>query len=207
MSNKQLNALYVIGLVVGAVVRGIYTKRYRNKDYKEERHTSLLEWSLMLLWGVSSQVIPIVYMRSKCLKAADYCLPKKTSRWTGIAGACAYTAGIWLLWRSHADLGRSWTPTLAIREKHELVTDGVYRYMRHPMYAAHLLWGIAQALLLQNWIAGFAGLATLVPVYLMRVDREEQMMLEYFGDDYAQYMNRTGRLFPRLPVRSIGLGG
>jgi len=58
-------------------------------------------------------------------------------------GAVTFAVALWLLWRSHADLGRSWMGTLAIKEKHALVTQGVYRHIRHPMYAAHWLWGIA----------------------------------------------------------------
>jgi len=66
------------------------------------------------------------------------------------------------------------------------------------MYAAHLLWGIAQALLLQNWIAGLSMLVFFLPVYLYRVPHEEQMMLEHFGEEYRSYMNRTGRIIPRV---------
>jgi len=66
------------------------------------------------------------------------------------------------------------------------------------MYAAHLLWGIAQVLLLQNWIAGFAMLATSLPLYLVRIPREEQMMLEHFGEEYHLYMSQTGRVIPLL---------
>ncbi len=87
---------------------------------------------------------------------------------------------------------------MEIREEHTLVTRGIYKYMRHPMYSAHFLWAIAQALLLQNWIAGPAFLVTSVPLYLFRVPVEERMMLERFGEEYRLYMNRTGRMFPRL---------
>jgi protein-S-isoprenylcysteine O-methyltransferase Ste14 len=66
------------------------------------------------------------------------------------------------------------------------------------MYAAHLLWGFAQALLLQNWIAGLAMLMFFLPVYLYRVPREEQMMIEHFGEEYRLYMSRSGRIIPRL---------
>jgi protein-S-isoprenylcysteine O-methyltransferase Ste14 len=59
-------------------------------------------------------------------------------------------------------------------------------------------WGFAQALLLQNWIAGLSMLVFFLPVYLYRVPREEQMMLEHFGEEYRSYMNRTGRIIPRL---------
>ena len=60
------------------------------------------------------------------------------------------------------------------------------------------LWGVAQALLLQNWVAGLAGLALFTPLYVLRVPREEQMMLDRFGAEYRSYMNRTGRVVPQL---------
>ena len=75
---------------------------------------------------------------------------------------------------------------------------GVYRYIRHPIYAVVWLSSIAQALLLQNWIAGLAGLIFFLPVYLVRVPREEQMMLDHFGQEYQTYLEHTGRIFPKL---------
>ena len=70
------------------------------------------------------------------------------------------------------------------------------------MYTAHFLWSMAQVLLLQNWIAGWSFLVTLLPLYLARVKAEEQMMLDEFGDQYRSYMKKTGRL---LPARKIPL--
>ena len=70
--------------------------------------------------------------------------------------------------------GENWSPDLEIREQHTLVTEGVYRHIRHPMYAAHWLWGLGQALLLQNWIAGPSTLVALLPMYLVRVPRRSR---------------------------------
>ena len=64
------------------------------------------------------------------------------------------------------------------------------------MYSAFWLWAIAQALLLPNWVAGFAGLVGFGTLYFGRVAREERMMLQTFGDSYREYMARTGRVFP-----------
>jgi protein-S-isoprenylcysteine O-methyltransferase Ste14 len=125
-------------------------------------------------------------------------LPPEAQRSVGGVGAILMTLAIWLFWRSHADLGRNWSPSLQLREGHELVTEGVYRHIRHPMYASEWLWSIAQALMLQNWVAGWAGLALFTPLYVLRVPREEQMMLDQFGEEYRAYMNRTGRIVPQL---------
>jgi protein-S-isoprenylcysteine O-methyltransferase Ste14 len=67
------------------------------------------------------------------------------------------------------------------------------------MYASEWLWGIAQALLLQNWVAGWASLALFTPLYGWRMPREERMMLDRFGEEYRAYINRTSRVVPRLP--------
>ena len=106
-------------------------------------------------------------------------------------------AAVWLFWRAHKDLGTNWSPSLEIGVQHTLVTHGVYARICHPMYASQLLYCIAQALLLHNWIAGLAGFAAFLPMYLLRVPREERMMLDHFGSRYQQYRQRTGGLLPR----------
>jgi protein-S-isoprenylcysteine O-methyltransferase Ste14 len=78
------------------------------------------------------------------------------------------------------------------------VTGGVFKHIRHPMYAAHLLWGIATPLMLHNWIAGFSFLALSLVQYITRISAEERMMLEQFGEEYSRYMEGTGRLIPRV---------
>jgi len=52
--------------------------------------------------------------------------------------------------------------------------------------------------LLQNWIAGPSMLAVFLPFYLLRVPHEERMLLAHFGEEYRSYVNRTGRIIPRL---------
>ena len=65
------------------------------------------------------------------------------------------------------------------------------------MYAAHILWGIAAALMLHNWIAGYTLLVATVIQYLVRVNTEEQMMIDQFGEQYTDYMQHTRRLVPK----------
>ncbi len=66
------------------------------------------------------------------------------------------------------------------------------------MYLAHIVWALAQILLLQNWIVGPSFLLTSLPLYFVRIPREEQMMLQTFKEEYQEYMNRTGRIFPKI---------
>ncbi|GAA6623791.1 protein-S-isoprenylcysteine O-methyltransferase [Scytonema sp. NUACC26] len=105
---------------------------------------------------------------------------------------------LWLFWRAHHDLGQNWSPTLQIRAGHTLISNGVYQYIRHPMYTSVLLWCVAQALLLPNWIAGFSGLMSFSIACTTRIDREERMLLDRFGEEYEAYKQSTKRLVPYL---------
>ena len=191
-ADNTFEVIFLAGFVVGLVIRKVYTFRARGNKAANKRK-SVLDIVLISAGGVGLAA-PLFYLFTPWLDFADYDLPV----WLGWVGTAVFAVVLLLLWRSHADLGRNWSATLYVREGHTLVTSGVYRYMRHPMYAAHLLWAIAQGLLLENWLAGWAFLAIFVPFCLIHIPREEQMMLENFGEQYRQYMNRTGRLIPRF---------
>ena len=184
---------YLIGLIVGSFIRAWYLRKYKQDRKAIFREEGFVVGLLASLWGVAI-LLPLLYMFTRWLSFADFDLPV----WGGWIGVATFAVALWLLWRSHADLGRNWRVTTEIREGHKLVTSGIFRYIRHPMYSAHFLWGIAQALLIHNWIAGLASLIIFLPMYLLRVRREEQMMLEKFREEYRLYMRQTGRIIPRL---------
>jgi protein-S-isoprenylcysteine O-methyltransferase Ste14 len=104
--------------------------------------------------------------------------------------------GLWLFYRSHADLGTNWSITLEVREQHRLVTRGVYRRIRHPMYLALALYSVGQALVIPNWVAGPSNSIAFAILCALRIGAEERMMTKEFGDEYAAYSARTTRLIP-----------
>jgi len=185
--------VYTVGWIAGVVIRGAYTSPYRKSTVADDRK-SVTDIVLMILSSLGLIFLPLFYLLTPWLDFANYSLPS----WGGWIGGAILVVALWLLWRSHVDLGRNWTPTLQILGEHTLVTEGVFGTIRHPLYAAHLLLGAAQVLLLQNWIAGPSLLATMLPLYLYRAPREERMMFDHFGDDYRAYVCRTGRLLPSL---------
>jgi protein-S-isoprenylcysteine O-methyltransferase Ste14 len=83
-----------------------------------------------------------------------------------------------------------------VRESHRLITEGIYRHVRHPMYTALFLYSIGQALVIPNWFAGPSNLLAFVILFAFRIGAEERMMLDAFGDEYAAYMSKTKRLIP-----------
>ena len=190
--HNTFEVIFLAGFIVGSVIRKIYTAGCRGvKTAKKCR--SVLDIILVGTAGVG-MAVPLLYLFTPWLDFANYVLPA----WSGWAGTAVFAGAIFMLWRSHADLGRNWSATLRITGQHSLVTIGVYCWIRHPMYTAHLLWAIAQGLLLANWLAGWAFLVLSVPLYLVRIPKEEKMMLEHFGEEYRSYVSRTGRLIPRI---------
>ena len=139
-------------------------------------------------------LVPLVWVVSPVFSFADYGLRPGPF----VAGVACFVVGLWWFYRSHADLGTNWSVTLEIRENHRLITDGVYRLVRHPMYSALFVYAIGQALVVPNWVAGPSYLLLILILFAFRVGAEEKMMLETFGDEYAAYMTRTKRLIPGL---------
>jgi len=139
-------------------------------------------------------VIPGFYVVTGAPRWANY----PPQAWAVVVGAIIYAGALWLFHRSHKDLGKNWSITLEIRDQHRVVSNGVYAHVRHPMYSAFWLMGLGQAFLLPNWIAGLAGLVGFAVLFFLRVDKEERMMLDTFGEEYRAYMGRTKRVIPRV---------
>jgi protein-S-isoprenylcysteine O-methyltransferase Ste14 len=117
------------------------------------------------------------------------------ARWAG-AGLAVFTTG-WIWW-AHQALDRNFSCTLRIREGHTLVTTGPYRWVRHPIYTSVFPGMATFCLLTDTWFLGAYAIVAFGLVLLVRVPREEAMMLEAFGERYCEYQERTGMLFPRL---------
>src|SRR4029079_7757517 len=94
--------------------------------------------------------VPLIWVASPAFSFAEYALRAGPL----VAGVMCQVIGLWLFYRSHADLGANWSITLEVRVQHRLITQGVYRRIRHPMYLALALYSIGQALVIPNWVAG-----------------------------------------------------
>jgi protein-S-isoprenylcysteine O-methyltransferase Ste14 len=186
-------AVYFIAIVVETFIRAPLNRKRKQEKMSERRFTPQ-EKTLLGLLFLGMMVVPIIYAATNWLDFADYTLPA----WAGWLGVALSASAIFVFWRAHADLGLNWSPTLEIREKHELITRGIYAQIRHPMYASQWLWVIAQPLLLQNWVAGFINLLVFTPFYILRVRAEEQLMLEQFGEQYRSYMQKVGAVVPKF---------
>jgi protein-S-isoprenylcysteine O-methyltransferase Ste14 len=193
MTETVAAIIWFAGLVGWFIIRRPFERRARKVRIRK----SLLDWRERSLLGAALLglfVIPAIYVLTGFPAALDRPFVPAVA-WLGLV---PQVAALWLFRRSHVDLGRNWSITLQLRDEHSLVTAGVYRLIRHPMYSSFFLLGIAQMLLIPNWFAGLAGVAGAGILYGFRVRREERMMLETFGDEYRAYTAHTKRIVPWL---------
>jgi protein-S-isoprenylcysteine O-methyltransferase Ste14 len=185
--------IWVIGIVGWYVIRYPFERRAKRvRVVTGGRSRSDAVGLASALFGLA--ILPGFYVLTGIPGAAD----RPASLWAVALGTIIFCLALWVFRRSHKELGRNWSITLEIRDRHELVCAGPYALVRHPMYTSFMLMGAGQAFLLPNWVAGISGLIGFAVLFLLRVDKEERMMLENFGSQYRAYMERTKRIVPYL---------
>lgn len=185
--------VWAAALALTIIIRAPHARAAMATPITEQRMDASERFALASMF-VCMVALPAVAVTTPLFDAFAYTLPD-WALWIGVALALL---GAFMFWRSHADLGRNWSPALELREGHTLVTHGVYRLVRHPMYAAIWLQSAAQPLLVQNWIGGALILPACAFLYFSRVPKEEAMMAEQFGDVWRAYAARTARIAPGL---------
>ncbi|MEM6555422.1 MAG: protein-S-isoprenylcysteine O-methyltransferase [Pseudomonadota bacterium] len=185
--------VWLASVVLMMVIRTPHERRNKENEISEQFAVST-ERALLLLVGIGGTGLPILYLVTGWPGYADVQAPL----WLPVIGLLLLIPGLWLFWRSHADLGRNWSVTTELREEHTLISNGVYKRIRHPMYSAIWLIFLAYPFLIHNWIAGPAAIVAYGILYVVRVPIEEAMMRQQFGQAYIDYMSKTGRLWPRF---------
>jgi protein-S-isoprenylcysteine O-methyltransferase Ste14 len=189
--------LYFLGLAFSEALR--LPRRYTHLRSPNDWHTGkgvsrLLEFCVLCGIVVGLWVLPGIYAFTPLLDSHNYSVPHSTI-WMA---AVLFLFGLVIRWMAHRTLGRLWTGTLEINQDHKLLTDGIYTYLRHPLYASLILWALCQPILLPNVVAGWSGLVAVGVLWVVRVPKEEAMLQEQFGEEYERYAARTGRIFPAL---------
>jgi protein-S-isoprenylcysteine O-methyltransferase Ste14 len=196
MSADELFRWIFVAILVGFLPFGLY-HRIRSNIGGEK----LDRWQegTLILFGLRLSGLPwfiggIVWMIDPSLMAwASVPLPLWL-RWGGFILIAVW--GVLFVW-TFQTLGKNLTDTVVTRMEHTLVTTGPYRYVRHPFYLSFLIAVIGGGIVTANW---YLFLTSLLPFAFLvaRTRIEEEKLVERFGDEYREYMARTGRFWPRL---------
>lgn len=142
--------------------------------------------------GILAWTFAPKYMEWSALSLPDW------ARWAGLAlGLASIALNAWSHKTLSQKLGEDFDPVLRLLKVPALVIAGPYAIMRHPIYLAFLMMQLSVLLLTSNWFIGLSGIAIIVAVIAIRIPEEEKMLIEQFGDEYRDYMQNTGTLWPK----------
>jgi protein-S-isoprenylcysteine O-methyltransferase Ste14 len=150
--------------------------------------------TLITIGGLTLWLSPLVYLLNPGWMAWSKIGLPEWVRWLGVGFGILCVIGIYWLFIS---IGSGITPSSATRKQHTLVTSGPYRWVRHPLYTVGSSLFISFGMMADNWFIAGLGILTFI-LMAIRTPKEEANLIEKFGDEYREYMKRTGRFFPKL---------
>lgn len=184
-------SIYIIGLVIMCLIR-LSFQHFDDQKQVKKNYISSKESIMMTLLLMFGFVLPFtVYY---ILPEWHYSVPL----WLQVIGTLMLLMSMVLFWRSHVDLDRQFSPTLQIKRDHQLIKSGIYKYIRHPMYAGAILLVIIQSILLPNVLSTLSLIVGIIVLYVLRIPAEEQMLIKEFGDEYRKYSQETCGLLPYI---------
>jgi protein-S-isoprenylcysteine O-methyltransferase Ste14 len=196
MNETIFRILAALILFTGAGI-SIYFRRKADRDSGEKLSRSADGTPMMLvirIFGLILWLSPLVYLVNPAWMAWSKLGLPEWVRWFAVGIGVLCVLGIYWLFSS---IGSGITPVSATRKEHKLSTHGIYRWVRHPLYTIGSSFIVSFGLMADNWfIILLAALAFIAMA--IRTPKEEANLIEKFGDEYREYMKRTGRFLPRL---------
>jgi protein-S-isoprenylcysteine O-methyltransferase Ste14 len=191
--DQLFRKIMLVGAALVVPVALFYRVRSRTREWLDRRQEGMFLLIGIRLAGLVTMGSLIAFLINPTTMAWSAVAVPRWARWLGV-GLAALATCLWLFTFHH--LGRNLTDTVVTRKEHTLVTTGPYAYVRHPFYIAVALLVIANALTTANWLIGASGL-TVLSLLVLRTDIEETKLIERFGNQYRDYMGKTGRFFPK----------
>jgi len=114
-----------------------------------------------------------------------------------VIGITLIISGNIVLLIAYRKLGIYWSYPMDGLKKRKLITSGIYGHIRHPIYLSFNLFCIGYNMLLLDWLLLILYIIGGIGLYLQAID-EEKILIEYFGEEYIEYMKNTGRFFAKI---------
>ncbi len=195
-ADSVFRLIFLAAFLVMTIIR-VY---YQSKISRDTARFNFKEGAVSLIFGGTAAIVTIVfgaeYLIFPGAFAFAYALPfPEIVRWIGVV---MLVIGLVVLGTAHYHLGLSFSSFVGSKDKHTLVQSGPYRRIRHPIYLAFILSYLGGGLVAGNWVLAFIPVTCYAVMISIRMPKEEQILTELFGQEYTAYMQRTGRLLPRI---------
>jgi protein-S-isoprenylcysteine O-methyltransferase Ste14 len=121
--------------------------------------------------------------------------------WIEAVAAVALAAfSVWLCWRALETLGKNWAVVARVTEGHQLVRSGPYAVVRNPIYTGMLGMLIATGIVNSRWWGLVAAFVVFHVGTTMRVQSEERLLAEQFGNEFEEYRKQVPAYLPGVRV-------
>jgi protein-S-isoprenylcysteine O-methyltransferase Ste14 len=195
--NENIFRILAAAILITGVGISSYFRRKADRESGEKlsrKADGNIMMTFIRIGGLILWLSPFVYLINPNWMAWSKIGLPESVRWLGVGFGILCVLGIYWLFSS---IGTGITPVSATRKEHQLVTSGPYRWVRHPLYTVGSSMFIAFGMMADNWFIALLGVAAFIGMAI-RTPKEEANLIEKFGDEYRQYMKRTGRFLPKL---------
>ncbi len=196
MNDEHIFRIIIIVGFISIIPMGLYhrLRAHRTGEKLDRRQEGLfILLTLRPIAGIRMAALVTYLINPELMRWSSVSLPL-TLRWVGVLLGLA--SGILLL-VTFRTLDLNLTDTVVTRKNHTLVTNGPYRFVRHPFYLAFTGVAIADSIVTTNWFLALSG-TTCVALLMLRTRIEEEKLIERFGDEYRKYILHTGQFFPKM---------
>jgi protein-S-isoprenylcysteine O-methyltransferase Ste14 len=172
---------------------------YQSKVLCEKRAIELREGSISIIVGAIAALTTIVFGAEYIFfpDTFSFAYLLRYPDWIRWLGGFVLAGGIALQGVSLHHLGKSFHSLVVAKENQALVEIGPYRWIRHPIYSSYFMSYVGGGLLSSNWVLTVVPVTMYTILVTIRMEKEEKVMEELFGQKYIEYKRRTGRLLPR----------
>lgn len=190
--------ILIVGFLIFMPIGAYHRVKSHTGEKLDRRQEGLFALFTLRPLGVVGMVGLIAYMINPSWMAWSSISLPIWLRWIGID--LGVIGGSLLTWTLRS-LGKNLTDTVVTRKEHSLVTNGPYRWVRHPFYSSVALAILASSIVAANAFL-FACGASVFILLAIRTQEEEENLLVRFGEQYKKYMAQTGRFLPRIKSRT-----
>lgn len=195
--NENIFRILAALILFSGVGISTYHRRKADRDTGETLSRSADGNTLMTIirvFGLVLWLTPLVYLLNPNWMAWSKIGLPDWARWLGVGIGALCVPGIYWLFSS---IGTGITPVSATRKQHKLSTSGPYRWVRHPLYTIGSSFIVSFGMMADNWFISLLGVLAFIGMAI-RTPKEEANLIEKFGEEYREYMRKTGRFLPKV---------
>jgi protein-S-isoprenylcysteine O-methyltransferase Ste14 len=195
--NETIFRSLAAAILLTGVGISTYFRRKADRDSGEKLSRKADGTPMMMVIRIGGLILwlsPLVYLINPAWMAWSKLGLPEWVRWLGVGIGILCAFGIYWLFSS---IGSGITPVSATRKEHKLSTSGIYRWVRHPLYTIGSSFIVSFGMMADNWFIILMGVLAFIAM-AVRTPKEEANLIEKFGNEYREYMKRTGRFLPKV---------